>query len=61
MPTAAMSLRSRVRHAKRFGNRGALRVPDLECVVFDPAGSREVLGEFVLGQRDDPTGHIEQQ
>ena len=38
---------------QRIEHRGALRLPDFERVVLDPAGTRKVLGEFALRLRDD--------
>ena len=61
MPMAAMSRGVAPRCAQRVAHRRALRLPDLERVVLDPAGLRKVLRELALRQRDDAAGGIEQQ
>ena len=47
--------------AQRIDHRGALRIPDLLRVVFDPAGLRKVLREFALRLGHDAAPLIEDQ
>ena len=49
------------RSAQRFDHGAALRIPDLERVVFNPPGLWKVLTEFALRLRDDLATRVEDQ
>ena len=42
-----------------FQRHGVLRGPDLAGIVFDPARTREDLGELALGEGDNLAGAVE--